>query len=203
MIKNTKPVFIRINLYKTFILFIGLALSACTSSPPAISKYQTSFNFSQVDSYAFYKRNSDFSEFQNISDTTRNSIEMAIEQVLDKNGFKYKVGNDSDIVITYHLVSENTKELLRYNRGVAYCSFCLRGGEAQKGKKQWQLIPGSLILDVIDPERKRSVWRSVYFLKINDKKDNSKEAQLKIYQAIDAMIDKYPHSRDVSKVNNA
>lgn len=203
LIKNTQPKRFRINFLMTFLCFIALMLIGCTAPEPAISKYQTNFNFSQVNSYAFYKRNSDFSEFQNISDTTRNSIELAIEQVLDKNGFIYRLTNDADIIVTYHMVNENSKELLNYNKGVAYCSFCLRGGEAQKDKKQWQIRPGSLIIDVIDPEQKRSVWRSVYYLKINDKKDNSAETQIKIYQAIDAMIKKYPYSRNLSTADNA
>ena len=176
-------------------------LSSCSSSRPAFSKYQTSFNFSKVPSYALYNRNSDFTDFQNLSDATRNSIELAIEQVLDKNDFVYLIENEADIIVTYHLVSQNSKELERYNKGVAYCSFCLRGG-AEKNKKQWVIRPGSLIVDVIDPTKKRSVWRSVYALNIDAEKDNSKEMQLKIYQAIDAMIEKYPHSSGVSKNNN-
>lgn len=185
-----------------FLCFTASILFGCTAPERAISKYQTNFNFSEVNSYAFYKRNSDFSEFQNISDTTRNSIELAIERVLDNNGFIYRLTNDADIIVTYHMVNENNNELLNYNKGVAYCSFCLRGGEGQKDKKQWQVRPGSLIIDVIDPEKNRSVWRSVYYLKINDKKDNSAEKQIKIYQAIDAMIKKYPYSRNLSTADN-
>jgi len=185
------------------VIFITTALSGCTLSRPAFSKYQSNFNFSQVSSYAFYNRNSDFSDFQNISDVTRNRIELAIEQVLDKNGFNYRFENEADIIVTYHLVNQNSKELKSYNKGVGYCSYCLRGGEVQKGKEQWHILPGSLIIDVIAPEKKRSVWRSVYDLKIDAEKDNSKEIQLKIYQAIDAMIKKYPHSRNTSKINDA
>jgi hypothetical protein len=191
------------SLFISFFCFAGLMLSGCIGSPVAISKYQTGYNFSEVSSYTFYDRNSDFSDFQSISDATRNSIEIAIEQVLDKNGFKYRVENEADIVITYHLVSENNKELLGYNKGIAYCSGCLRGGEAAREREPWKIIPGSLIVDVIDPKRKRSVWRSVYFLNLNTEKDNSKEAQVKIYQAIDAMMAKYPYSRNISRAGNA
>lgn len=178
-------------------------LTGCTSSQTAISKYQTNYNFSDVKSYTFYNRNSDFSDLQNIGDATRNNIELAIEQVLDKKGFNYRNEDEADIVVTYHLFSGNNKDLLRYNKGVTYCSGCLRGGEGPKERKPWKVPPGSLIVDVIDPDSKRSVWRSVYDLKLNAEKDNSKETQLKIYQAIDAMIGKYPHTRNTSKINNA
>jgi len=195
--------YIRLISLFAIVIFITTALSGCTLSRPAFSKYQSNFNFSQVSSYAFYNRNSDFSDFQNISDVTRNRIELAIEQVLDKNGFIYRFENEADIIVTYHLVNQNSKELKSYNKGVGYCAYCLRGGEVQKGKEQWHILPGSLIIDVIAPEKNRSVWRSVYDLKIDAEKDNSKEIQLKIYQAIDAMIKKYPHSRNTSKINDA
>ena len=173
-------------------------LSACSSSRPALSKFRSNFNFSQVSSYSFYDRNSDFSDFQNISDATRNSIELAIEQVLDKNGFEYQLPNSADVVVAYHLIKQNAKELNNYNKGVGYCSYCLRGGETQKGKKQWKIMPGSLIIDIVNPKNKRSVWRSVYHLNINANKDNSKEAQLKIYQAIEAMMAKFPYQQKPS-----
>jgi len=187
-------------LIRNITLFIGFLciftlLAGCTSSRSAITQFRTNFDFSQVDSYRFYDRNSDFSDFQNISDSTRNIIELAIEQVLDKNGFIYQIKDDADIIVTYHLIKKN-KELSEYNKGVGYCSYCLRGGEAQKNKKAFKLIPGSLILDIVNPKSKLSVWRSVYHLKIKTEKDNSQEVQLKIYQAIDAMINKYPYGRN-------
>jgi hypothetical protein len=178
-------------------------LSACSSSRLAISKFRNDFNFSQVSSYSFYDRNSDFSDFQNISDAMRNSIELAIEQVLDKNGFEYQQPKNADIVVAYHLVNKNAKELNDYNKGVGYCSYCLRGGEAQKNKKPWQIMPGSLILDIVSSKSQQSIWRSVYNLNIHQKKDNSKEAQLKIYQAIDAMMRKFPSSKKANTYNLA
>ena len=203
MIKQTNSVLISIKLFMSLLCFTGLMLSGCSSSQTAISKYQTSYNFSEVESYTFYDRNSDFSDLQNISDATRNNIELAIEQVLDKKGFKYRIEDEADIIVTYHMFSGNNKEFLRYNKGVTYCSGCLRGGEAAGNKKAWKVIPGSLIVDVIDPNNKRSVWRSVYYLKLNAEKDNSKDTQVKINQAIDAMMNQLPHSREQDKANNA
>lgn len=193
MIKNIKTIRFRVTFLIISFCFIGQLLSACSTSRPAITKYRTNFNFSQVSSYAFYDRNSDFSNFQNISDATRNSIELAIEQVLDKKGFVYKIENNADIIVTYHLITKNSKELAKYNQGVNYCSYCLRSGEAQKSKEKFRVMPGSLIIDVLNPDNVNSVWRSVYDLEINFEKDNSKEIQLNIYSAIEAMIEKYPY----------
>jgi hypothetical protein len=185
---------IRIVTLFTVSLCISSLLAGCIYSRSAITKFRTNFNFSQVDSYRFYDRNSDFSDFQNINDSTRNSIELAIEQVLDKNGFIYRREDDADIIVTYHLI-KGDKELDKYNKGVGYCSYCLRGGEAHKNKKAFIIIPGGLILDIVNPKTKSSVWRSVYDLKIKVDKDNSREVQLKIYQAIDNMMEHYPYTQ--------
>jgi len=183
-----------VTLFTVFIFIISL-LAGCTSSRSANTQFRTNFNFSQVDSYRFYDRNSDFSDFQNINDTTRNSIELAIEQVLDKNGFVYQLGGEADIIVTYHLI-KNGKEVKKYNKGIGYCSYCLRGGEAQINKKPFKIIPGALILDIINPQTESSVWRSVYDLKIKVDRDNSQEVQSKIYEAIDMMMKKFPYTQN-------
>ncbi len=176
-----------------FVFFLFAAtLTGCSSSGSATSKFQKTFNFSQITSYSFYDRNSDFSDFQNIDDTTRNSIELAIEQVLDKNGFEYQLPENANVIVAYHLISQNAKELASYNKGVKYCYYCLRGGEEQKENNYWKIMPGSLIIDIVDPEKQRSIWRSIYDLKIEADRDNSKVVQHKIYQAIDVMMARIP-----------
>jgi hypothetical protein len=183
------------------IILLAIMASGCVSQKAALSKYQTRYNFSDIKSYSTYDRSSEFSDFQNISDATRNSIELAIEQVFDKNGYFYAQVDKSDVVIGYHLIGNNNKELDKYNKGVGYCQYCLRGGEVAKGKKSWHMVPGSLILDVVNSKNNRSIWRSVYHLQI-DEDDNSREVQKKIYQAIDNMIKRFPHNLTSSEQAN-
>jgi len=180
-------------LFTVFICVLSL-LAGCTFSRPAISQFRINFNFSQVDSYRFYERSSEFSDFQNIKDTTRNNIELAIEQVLDKNGFVYQGEGEADIIVTYYLIKDGLG-VLKYNKGIGYCSYCLRGGEAQNNKKPFKITPGGLIVDIVNPKTNRSVWRSVYDLKIKVDRDNSQEVQLKIYQAIEMMMKQFPYSQ--------
>jgi len=175
------------------ILFlITLSLSAC-SNKVATAKYRDSFNFSSLKSYSTYNRNSAFSDFQNINDTTRNSIEIAIEQVLDNKGYHYKKVDAADIVITYHLVNRNKKELKKYNKGIRYCHWCLKAGVENINQRHWQMKPGSLIIDLVDVQDNRSVWRSVYPLSIAEK-DSSSEIQEKIVLAINAMMLQLPNA---------
>lgn len=168
----------------------SLFLTACANNSLAYAKFQTNYSFSTIKSYSVYERNSDFSDFQNISDATRNSIEIAIEKALDSKGFQYKSTDEADVVIGYHLVNK-AAELKKYNKGVRFCGPCLHAGSVAENKRLWKMSSGSLILDVVSKAKKRSVWRSVYPLKIKDS-DNSFEIQDKILQAINAMVNTIP-----------
>jgi hypothetical protein len=167
-----------------------LMLLGCTSHPPAMAKFKSNFNFSEIKSYSTYPRNSVFGESQNISYATRNNIETAIERSFDSKGLVYQPNEEADVIIGYHLI-QNKQDLNKYNQGVKYCDPCLHSGLAVKDKKSWQVSPGSLVLDIVDQQDKRSVWRSVYPLKIRPK-DNSQEVQDKIQQAIRAMMKTLP-----------
>lgn len=168
-------------------------LSACSSQTQALTKYRSSFDFSAITSYSIYDRNSKFSDFQNISDAFRNRIELVIERVFDKKGYQYQPVEDADIVVTYHLVNMKNRELKQYNAGVRYCRWCLKAGEEESGKKHQAIQPGSLVLDLVNTKTKRSVWRSIYPLKIKND-DKSDEIQEKIVLAINVMMKQLPNN---------
>ncbi len=179
-------------IFRVFLSFLTVFLIVgCSSKPVATAKYHSHFDFGNIESYSLYDRNSKFSEFQNISDATRNSIELAIEQAIEHLGYQYQNPQQADIVIGYHLIN-SAKELKKYNKGVKFCGPCLREGLASADKRSWQMLPGSLILDVVDRHNNRSIWRSVYPLKIKDN-DNSFEVQDKIFAAISAMVNTIPN----------
>ncbi|MGB1263664.1 MAG: DUF4136 domain-containing protein [Cognaticolwellia sp.] len=181
-------------------LALLLSLVACSSLHDATTTFRANFDFSSVQSYSTYGRNSAFGELQNLSDSTRNTIELAIEQGFDENGFSYKTIKKADIVIAYHLLNRNMSELKQYNKQVKYCGYCLKAGQASRVELEKKLRPGSLILDIIDPKSQRSVWRSVYALGFKEK-DNSREMQEKISTAIDNMLRDYPRDNPQASSN--
>jgi hypothetical protein len=166
-------------------------LSACASHKQAGVVYQTRFDFSQVKKYSLHQRNSDFVVFQSINDVTRNAIEIAIEKSMEKQGFSYSALGEADVIVSYHLISQTGEHLSKYNESVLYCAFCLRASNWQSDKKNWDSTAGNLIIDLIDVETKRSVWRSVYPLDINIQ-DNSRMQNDKIKSAIALMLALYP-----------
>ena len=80
---------------------------------PIETKYQVKFNFSAVESYSVFGRNSAFTEYQNLSDVDRNSIELVIENIFDKKGLSYQAVEQAepDIKVTYPLSGSNSLRL--------------------------------------------------------------------------------------------
>lgn len=173
-------------------------LASCSFSNVATTSFRNSFDFASVETYSTYGRNSAFGDLQNLSDSTRNTIELAIEQGFDDSGLSYKTIKNADIVIAYHVINRNFNELEQYNRQVKYCGYCLRAGQATRKELLAKLRPGSLILDIIDPKNQRSVWRSVYPLRFKEK-DNSREMQQKINDAIESMLQHYPNQKSLTR----
>ena len=172
---------------KLFSILCLSLLVGCSAPKVAKVKYQEIFDFSTIQKYSLYKRDDEFNEWQLISDAIRNDIEFAIENALDQQGYKYSSLEDSDVVITYHLVSGMPAGLKKYNNGVNYCSYCLVNATTGSRADKLSIGPGHIIIDVINAKTKRSVWRSGYPLNIKAK-DNSRMAQDKIHHVIALML---------------
>ena len=175
-----------------FLLLLVVGVSSCSSQPKFKTNYQRSYDFSAIESYSLYERNSAFSDFQNISDATRNSIEIAIEKGFDSLGLVYKRPSKADVIIGYHIINV-PRELKAYDRSVRYCRVCLPEQAGSSTNNKWRNTPGSLIVDVISRETKRTVWRGVSPLKIKDK-DNSSDIHQKLQQAITVMLETLPRN---------
>lgn len=171
------------------VIFLTLSLAACSTNNNAV--YHNEFNFAAVESYSIYHRNSAFTETQNLADSRRNSIEIAIEKHMEQRNFNYKGPESADIIVTYHVVDKPSDYKL-YNKLVLFCQQCIRASNWQQGKDKFKIEKDSLIIDLVNPDRKRSVWRSIQALNIDDK-DNSEEVNEKIYQAVHDMLIQYPH----------
>ena len=168
-----------------------LILTACSSNQQAGVVYHHSFDFFAVKYYSFYERGSSFTESQNLLDVHRNAIEITIERSMAENNFNYAPLEQADIVVTYHVLNGNRQEYSKYNKVIHFCNHCLRASAWQTENKYQEPRLGSLILDIVDPKKQRSVWRSAYPLDIKGE-DNSATSNEKIQQAITAMLAKYP-----------
>ena len=178
-----------------FFLFL---LTACSSGRPSGVVYHQDFDFSQVKTYSLYSRNSPFTESQSLIDSRRNAIEIAIERVMGKKQFSYTEPEQADVIVTYHVLDGKYGDYSKYNEAVHFCHLCLRASTWQTEQQYSNVSLGNLVLDLVDPKRNRSVWRSVYPLDINPK-DNSAQTNEKIQQAVASMLAQYPQPKFTSK----
>lgn len=176
------------------IILLFSLLSACSINRDAGVVYHENFDFSQVKSYSLYNRNSPFTGSQNLIDMRRNAIEIAIERTMGNQGFTYVEPEKTDLIVTYYLRTNVADEYAKYNKIVRFCEQCLLANAWQTTNQYPNLTKGGLILDLVDPIQKRSVWRSVYPLDI-DVKDNSAELNVKIQQAVNLMLAQYPQRK--------
>ncbi|MDX2367411.1 MAG: DUF4136 domain-containing protein [Colwellia sp.] len=178
-------------------ILLCVLLSACSSNHKAGVVYHDRFDFSQVKNYSLYNRNSPFTDSQNLIDTRRNAIEIAIEHTMSSKKFNYAEPEHADVIITYYLFNGNLGEYSNYNKVVRFCITCLRANAWKTINQYSSIAKGSLILDLVDPKNKRSVWRSYYPLDI-DVKDNSAELNDKIQHTVSLMLALYPQSKSLS-----
>lgn len=177
---------------KYLLLPLLFILSSCSSKSGNSVIYHNDFAFNQVSSYSIYQRDSAFTDTQSLSDAHRNSIEIAIEKSMDALRFNYADTDQADVIVTYHILSGKKADYTRYNKAVLFCPQCIRAEAWNKSSQPLKLTRGGLIIDLIDPKKKRSVWRSAHTLKINVK-DNSQIVHEKIQQAVQTMLSHYPN----------
>lgn len=175
-----------------FVLSILLifSITGCSSSVDVNSVYFKQFNFEKVNSYTMFDRNTGFRVDQNMTDFTRNQIELAIDKSMLAKGFNYKETN-ADITVSYAIIGRSPGDFSAYNKAVRFCSPCLKSRTWVSTDKPWDISRGSLVIDLIDPVTKRTVWRNIFPLEI-EVKDNSQEVNAKINQAVNVLLIKYP-----------
>ena len=173
-----------------------LGISACSSNQSPVV-YYNSFDFSEVKSYSFYPPGSKFLETQSLNYAQRNRVEIAIENSLNSQGFSYSEFSEADIIITYYFVTKHVKHYEKYNEIVRFCSRCLKASTWKDNDISWKATPGGLIIDLVNPKNNRSVWRSIYPLNYKVK-DNSKEQNDKIKEAVTTMLKQY-HVNNIIK----
>jgi hypothetical protein len=121
-----------------------------------------------------------------ISDITRDRVDQAIRQAAEGKGYQFVEDvNQADVLITWHLVGQEKVDVRTTNTGMSYGAGYGRYGAYNRHSMYncWdcgnqttvrQYTQGTFIVDLIDPELKQSVWRSVIESKL---KDNSSQEQ--------------------------
>lgn len=152
------------------ILSIGLLftwLTACGSTPTATSDFDSGFDFSGVRKIAIQPIDRGVPASVIISDMQVNRINEAIRDELVRRGFTVVQDNaDADLFLAWHLVTQERTDVRSFNTSSRYN--CWNCGSDIRVRQYTQ---GTFIVDMIDPVRLQSVWRSIFESRMRDQPD--------------------------------
>lgn len=183
-----------------------LLVAACSSSPPKPEvDYDHQYDFSQVRTIGFYKNSGQVSGDNplQLSDMQRNRIDDAIRVAVENKGFTFLAdASKADMLLTWHLATQHKTDVRSYS-SASYGGYGgyggYRGGYNRYSMYNcWSCSPvhtdvrvtdyteGTLIVDIIDPKMKQSVWRAVTQSKLKGEKmehERTAEAAALIFES--------------------
>ncbi|MBB91330.1 MAG: hypothetical protein CMF68_10135 [Magnetovibrio sp.] len=171
----------RSNIHTALALMAAVFLAACASAPPTPSvDYNPAYDFSAVKTVALYRaaESAPGEDPLKLSDMTRDRIENGLKSALAERGFTL-VDNaqDADLLLSWHLVTEDKMDVrsyevpsattmgmygpgfYRYNTYSMYSCWSCMSTRTEVSVHEY--TQGTFVVDMIDPEQNRSVWRSV------------------------------------------
>ncbi|MDB4049347.1 DUF4136 domain-containing protein [Luminiphilus sp.] len=173
-------------------------LAACATKPPeAVVDFAPDYDFSQPKTIAFYALSGEVTGNNptELTDFQRDRIDSALQSSLEARGLVFVENTrDADLLLSWHLnLMEKTDVksynnpsygasmgYSRYNRYSMYnCYNCM----GQTDVRVTEYTQGTFIIDMIDPEEKASVWRSVTQSKL-------KEETIRDQAALDSAADR-------------
>ena len=167
-------------LQRIFLAALALAittlLNACATTLEATADFDDSFEFGGVSKIAIqpYDRNTVSSV--RISDMQVDRINVTLSDELERKGFRMvENAADADLIMTWHLVTQEKTDVRTYNSASYYN--CWRCGPSVSDVSVRQYTEGTFIVDMIDPNRNRSVWRSIIQSRLKAQPDAEKSAQ--------------------------
>jgi hypothetical protein len=170
---------------KILVIVCLVLICGCSVKKPQVD-YRHFYDFSAVKAYAIYSHSASMQSEQLLTHVRRNRIEMAIEDAMDAKGFSLEGEQAADIWVSYHLVA-SARQLESYNKQLRACYRCKRLSYDSNQRHR----PGTLIIDLVDPKTRMSVWRSSS-KKVMEAKQSSTEKQEFIYAAVQQMLAQFP-----------
>ncbi len=174
------------------IAVIALA-SACSSTPTATVDHNPAFDFSGVQRVAILPLNRSVTPQAAVSDMQAARINTSLAGAMTARGLTV-IENpaDADLLLTWHLVTQERTDVRTYNTMSARYSRCWSCPPATtQNVSVRQFTQGTLIADLIDPAAGVSVWRSIFESRLPSGRNASDTAELRD-TAAKALFDNFP-----------
>jgi len=155
-------------------LITAVLLAACSSNKPieAHTDFNSAFDFSSVRTVGILPVSRDEASRVAISDMQEDRIDTALAKELRNRGYEIIADYTSaDLQLTWHLVLQQKTDVRAYNSSSYYN--CWRCGPGVSDVTVRDYTQGTFIVDMIDPVRNRSVWRSIIQSRLQSQPDPS------------------------------
>ncbi len=164
--------------------------SACSTPLEATMDFDPQFDFSKVSKIAIQPVDRSNLSMIRISDMQVDRIDAALAAELGRKGFEVVADNaGADMFLTWHLVTEERTDVRTYN-SMSYYN-CWRCGPSVSDVSVRQYTQGTFIVDMIDPARNQSVWRSIIESRLQSNPDPA-EAPARREEAARAVFAEFP-----------
>jgi hypothetical protein len=171
------------------LLLIITVLAACASTPDITVDYSPEFHSENISSYYLVPRK----DYGNLSDQR---IVASINRQLAARGLTAKPQDQAEVWISYHIVTRDRTKVTSYNTMNSYGGY--RHGYGSYYGGGWGVSPdvrvrqytdGTLLMDIINPTTKQTVWRGTGTANISTKRSRDEKVAL-IDSYVGAIVDK-------------
>lgn len=171
-------------------LMLLALVSACTTPLEANMDFDAQFDFSKVKKIAIQPVDRTDLSMIRISDMQVDRIDGALASELQRKGFQIVSDHaQADMFLTWHLVTEERTDVRTYN-SMSYYN-CWRCGANVSDVSVHQYTQGTFIVDMIDPVRNQSVWRSIIASRLQSEPD-PEGAEMRRQEAAQAIFAQFP-----------
>ncbi|MEH6589950.1 MAG: DUF4136 domain-containing protein [Halioglobus sp.] len=169
-----------------------IVMTGCSSTPKleAVTDFDSSFDFIGVKKVAIQPVKRMNASAVLISDMDVNRLNQVFTEQLNFRGIDVVTDNaDADMYLVWHLVTQEKTDVRSYNSASYYN--CWRCGPTVSDISVRQYTEGTLIVDMIDPARGQSVWRSTVQSKLKSQASAEDDGALR-QEAGRALFDQFP-----------
>ncbi len=174
-------------------LLVVLAAGCSTFPPEPIVDYNPDYNFSGIRTYRIVH-----DESVNSMTLEGARIEKAIKNEMAMKGVQ-EVASGEDMQLRFMLVLKEKQDIQTYDRfyggGFYNCWRCGYGGFATTDIQVREYTEGQLVIDMVDPKLKRSIWHTVSTGRIKEK-ITPQERNERIQAIVASMFSHYPPGAD-------
>ncbi|WP_371189472.1 DUF4136 domain-containing protein [Thalassotalea maritima] len=152
------------------ILALTIFLVSCATSYKPDVDYKLDYDFSAVNSFAILDHTlTETAKVDQLSSSVSSldydRIAYAIRATLLDKGMQETSEDLADTLVRFKLITKEKQEIRTYNTGFHHCWYCDPFYDRPFGMRQEVKVrnytEGTLIIDMMDPSTKKSIWRSV------------------------------------------